>query len=97
MLLNRQLSAAEAYDWGLVTQVTEPNALLDTAKKFAVELAFGSPKANAAVKRLLLETFNNGFETQMELEGRTIAHCADSDDGLEGIVAFIEKRQPDFN
>ena len=56
-----------------------------------------SPEANAAVKRLLLETFNNGFETQMELEGRTIAHCADSDDGLEGIVAFIEKRQPDFN
>ena len=97
MLLNRQLSAAEAYDWGLVNQVTEPDALLDTAKKIAADFVSGPPDANAAVKRLLLETFNNDFETQMELEGRTIAQCAGSDDGREGIAAFIEKRRPDFS
>lgn len=97
MLLNRQLSAAEAYDWGLVTQVMAEGALLDTAKKIAAELAFGPPEANAAVKRLLLESFNNGFEAQMELEARTIAHCAGSDHGREGIAAFIEKRRPDFS
>jgi len=97
MLLNRQLSAVDAYTWGLVTQVTEPGALLDTAKKIAAELVCGPAEANAAIKRLLLESSSNDYETQMELEGRMISDCAGSDHGREGIAAFIEKRRPKFS
>ncbi len=97
MLTNRTINAQEAHDWGLVTQVVPENALLETALKFAGKLTAGSAGAHAAIKKLLLMTFNNGLETQMEIEGRLIAECAGSDNGQEGIRAFLEKRTPEFN
>jgi len=48
------------------------------------------------VKKLLLLSFGNGLEEQMEIEGRTIAACADHADGREGIDAFLNKRAPKF-
>ena len=59
--------------------------------------ACGARQPASAVKKLLLTSFKNGFEEQMELEGRLIAECADSADGHEGINAFLEKRRPDFD
>lgn len=96
MLTNRRLSAAEALDWGLVTRVVPDAMLSDEALALATSLAQGSSNSNAAVKRLLLETYTNALETQMELESRTIAACAGSPNGREGIAAFVEKRRPDY-
>ncbi len=45
---------------------------------------------------MLLDTFSNGLEEQMEREGRLIADLADSADGREGIDAFMAKRKPEF-
>jgi len=39
----------------------------------------------------------NSLETQMELEGRAIAHHAGSPNGKEGVQAFLEKRKPKFS
>jgi 2-(1,2-epoxy-1,2-dihydrophenyl)acetyl-CoA isomerase len=96
MLTNRKLSAAEALDWGLVTRVVPDADLMAETLALATTLARGSSDSNAAIKRLLLETFTNPLETQMELEGRTIAGCAGSANGREGIAAFVEKRRPDY-
>ena len=52
--------------------------------------------SNGGVKALLLSTFANGLEEQMELEGRLIAGLADSADGREGIDAFLAKRKAEF-
>lgn len=96
MLTDRRLSAAEALEWGLVTRVVPGDSLLDEALARAADLARGSSDSNAAVKRLLLETYGNPLETQMELEGRTIAACAGSPNGQEGIAAFVAKRRPNY-
>jgi len=96
MLTNRQLSADEALDWGLITEVVEPEQLMDRAMVMANMLAEGSLGANAAVKKLLLCTFDNGLETQMELEGREICERAKSPDGQEGFAAFAARRKPEF-
>src|SRR5204863_8876932 len=50
---NRVLSAAEALDWGLISQVVPDDELHDTAAKLATRLAAGPPLALAAAKRLL--------------------------------------------
>ncbi len=52
--------------------------------------------SNGGVKSLLLATFANGLEEQMELEGRLIADRADSTDGREGVDAFMAKRKAEF-
>lgn len=96
MFTNRTLSAQEALDWGLVTRVVPDTDLIDAASKMAEQLASGSKGANATVKKLLLTSFTNTLETQMEVEGREISTRATSQDGREGISAFIEKRHPKF-
>jgi 2-(1,2-epoxy-1,2-dihydrophenyl)acetyl-CoA isomerase len=57
----------------------------------------GAKGSNAAIKNLLLQSFENNLVTQMALEGETIANNADSADGKEGIASFLEKRKPQFS
>lgn len=96
MLTNRTLSAAEALEWGLVTRVVADAELDDAAGVLAAQLARGPSGAQGVVKELLLGTFARGLEEQMELEGRAIAGCVASTDGVEGITAFLAKRPPTF-
>ncbi|MCX7064977.1 MAG: enoyl-CoA hydratase-related protein, partial [Proteobacteria bacterium] len=59
-------------------------------------LAVGPTRAYGAVKSLLNASFENGLETQMELEARAIADMSATADGREGVAAFIGKRKPQF-
>jgi 2-(1,2-epoxy-1,2-dihydrophenyl)acetyl-CoA isomerase len=96
MLTNRTLSAAEALQWGLVTELVDGADLRARADALAEQIASGARQSASAVKKLLLMSVKNGLEEQMEWEGRLIAECADSPDGTEGINAFLEKRPPEF-
>jgi 2-(1,2-epoxy-1,2-dihydrophenyl)acetyl-CoA isomerase len=96
MLTNRTLPAQEAYQWGLVTEVVADAELTDRTNQLADQMAATARQSNGAVKALLLGTFKNGLEEQMELEGRLIAERAESADGREGIDAFLEKRKAEF-
>ena len=96
MLRNRKLSAEDAMEWGLVTEVVSAGDLMGRAMDIASEFASGSKGAHAGVKKLLLTSFNNSLETQMELEGREISARASASDGREGITAFVAKRKPEF-
>ena len=97
MFTNRVLSAEEAVGWGLINRVVADEELLVQAEKLAKMFATGAKDSNKAVKELLLQSFNNGLEVQMELEGRAISACAGTPDGLEGVAAFVAKRKPEFS
>ena len=96
MLTNRVLSAAEALEWGLVSQVVPDAEVRATATKLASRLAEGPTGAFGATKRLLLASTSESLETQMELEGRAISAASGTAEGKEGIAAFLEKRAPRF-
>ena len=96
MFTNRSLTSEEALAWGLITQVTSDADLSETASAVACRLADGPLTAHAAIKALMLVTFENSLETQMELEGRFISSASASADGQEGVRAFVEKRKPVF-
>lgn len=96
MLTNRVLSASEAVEWGLINAAVPDDEVFASAEKAAKLIASASPESNSAIKQLLLASLNNGVETQMELESRFIADCADSQNGREGVAAFIAKRKPEF-
>jgi 2-(1,2-epoxy-1,2-dihydrophenyl)acetyl-CoA isomerase len=95
-LTNRVLSAAEAMALGIVTRVVPEASLFREAQALAAELAAGPTQAFASAKRLLHSGWTGTLETQMELETRTIADIARTDDAREGIAAFIAKRVPVF-
>ena len=96
MLTNRVLSADEALDWGVVNKVVVKDALMDEAMKLAIKLSHGPSLAYGNVKKLLDSSFTQSLETQMELEARAISEMVLTEDGQEGINAFLEKRKPTF-
>ncbi|MGV0721465.1 enoyl-CoA hydratase-related protein [Mycolicibacterium elephantis] len=96
MLTNRTLSAQEASQWGLVTEVVADAELADRTAQLAERMATTSAGSNGGVKALLLGTFKNGLEEQMEHESRLIAERAGSADGREGVDAFLAKRKASF-
>jgi len=96
MLTNRVLTAAEALDWQLITRVVADDDLLAEAVALGKELAGGPTLAYGRVKHMLLATFGESLETQMESEARNIAEMSRSRDTAEGITAFIEKRPPTY-
>ena len=96
MLENTRLDAEEAGTLGIVTRVVSDDALGAEGERVAREIAAGARGSSASVRQLLLASFDNSLETQMELEGRALARCAASADGREGIRAFVDKRNPEF-
>lgn len=94
-LTNRTLSADEALAWGLVNQVVEDAEVLPQAQALAARFAAGPTESYAAVKRLI-DAADPGLESQMALEGRTIAAQALHPHGQEGVAAFLGKRKPNF-
>lgn len=96
MITNRVLSAEEAEQWGLVNQVVEDEEVLATATAQAARLAKGPTLAYGQIKKLLNASLQNSLESQMQMETEGIAGMAASNDGKEGIAAFLEKRKPEF-
>jgi 2-(1,2-epoxy-1,2-dihydrophenyl)acetyl-CoA isomerase len=94
-LTNRILGAEEALSWGIVNQIVDDADLPDAVAALAARLAAGPVGAYGALKRLMAES-QPGFEPQMEREGRSIAARAASDEGREGIAAFLGKRAPRY-
>ncbi|MBS0365415.1 MAG: enoyl-CoA hydratase/isomerase family protein [Proteobacteria bacterium] len=95
LLLNRTLDAQEALAWGLVNEVAADDELLTRALEIAQRLADGPRGAYGATKRLVAHSLG-AMESQMTLEGETIAARTRSAEAREGVRAFVEKRAPRF-
>ncbi|HZM22540.1 MAG TPA: enoyl-CoA hydratase/isomerase family protein [Anaerolineales bacterium] len=93
---DQPITSAQALAWGLVTKVVPDDKVIEEAMSMLQELAKSALHSFAWSKRLLLESFNNTLETQLELERQGISDCARHSDGQEGIKAFVEKRKPVF-
>jgi len=93
---DKPISSAQALDWGLVTKVVADGQALSEAITMAQDLAQRSLNSFAWTKKLITDSFNTSFETQIEIERAALEACADHPDGQEGLTAFSEKRQPKF-
>jgi len=91
VLTGDTIDAQTALAWGLVNQVIDDTDLAVQAQALAAKLATGPTESFGATKRLL-DASSPGLESQMALEGRTIAAMSTHPHGREGIAAFMEKR-----
>ena len=99
MLLNlggEFLDAHTALDWGLVEKVVPREELLDAAVAIAATFAERSPHAIAVLRELARTTRDLPLEEGLRREADGFARCLRSDDGQEGVAAFLEKRAPRF-
>ncbi len=95
-LLAERIDAETALDWGLINRVVPAAQLAAETDKLARRLASGPTLAYGRAKALLSASFDNTMEHQLELEGRSIAESMVTEDHVEGVNAFIEKRTPVF-
>lgn len=96
LLRNQTWSADVALDAGLISHVADDAALGDEAWALARELATGPTMAFGEVKNLLLSTWSQPIEAQMEQEARAIARVARTDDAWNGICEVAARRKPRF-
>jgi enoyl-CoA hydratase len=95
-LTGRQLGAAEAERAGLVAQVFPAAELLEQTLKVARGIAAKSLPASMLVKECVNRAFELGLSEGVRFERRVFHSLFASHDQKEGMRAFVEKRQPQF-
>jgi 2-(1,2-epoxy-1,2-dihydrophenyl)acetyl-CoA isomerase len=93
---SRVLSADEAAEWGLVNASLEDRELPSQVNMIAERLALAPTWAIGRAKNLLLAGTNDTLETHMEHESRAISEATRTQDFIEGIDAFLNKRKARF-
>ena len=97
LLTGRFVEADEALEIGLVTDVVEPDAVLDRALEVAATIAGNSPVGVALTKRVLRTNVDApSLEAALEVENRNQVLATRTDDMTEALTAFREKRRPTF-
>jgi len=96
ILTGRSISAEEAHRIGLVNKIVPAESLLDETKKLANEIASKPPLSVQAAKQAILRAQDTTLEVGLEFERRAFYLLFSTQDGKEGMKAFLEKRRPTF-
>jgi 2-(1,2-epoxy-1,2-dihydrophenyl)acetyl-CoA isomerase len=95
--LGERIGAAQASQWGLVNRVVPDADLERTTGELASQLAAGPPGSFASIKRTINDRLYDGFEGLLDLEAALQQERAASGDFMEGLLAFMQKRKPEFS
>ena len=90
------VDARTAYEWGLVEKVVPREELSETALGIARSIAARSPVSVAVLRELARTTRDLPLEEGLRREADGFRRCLASEDGAEGVAAFLEKREPQF-
>lgn len=90
------IDARTALDWGLVTEIVAADELAEHAHTLATRLAAMPTRALALTKRAVRRAAHTTLADALEYEAQLQQVAAATDDHREGVVAFLEKRSPEF-
>ena len=91
------VDAETAYQWGLVDRVVPGAEVEEAAVAIAGRIAAQSPHAVAVLRELARTTRDLPLGEGLRREADGFVRCLRSEDGAEGVAAFIEKRPPVFS
>jgi enoyl-CoA hydratase/carnithine racemase len=90
------MSAQRAFDYGLVTELVEPDDLHARSRELAHQIAQNAPLSLVAIKQCLKVSLNSPLDVGLAVERGLWGQLTTSEDRAEGRAAFREKRPPDF-
>lgn len=90
------INAQEAFRIGLVNHVYPLDQLMDEAKKLAKKMSTKAPLAVGYAKFAINKGLQVDIDTAMSIESDMFGMCCATEDKLEGMGAFVEKRKPQF-
>ena len=96
MMLGDKVSADEAEKMGMIYKVFGVEKFETEVRKLAETMAKMPTKALGMIKELFNQSMTNSLEEQLALESKLQIEAAQSEDYLEGVAAFVEKRKPTF-
>lgn len=95
-MTGEMITAAEAHRLGLVQKVLPASELLKEAKDLAKQLAEKAPLAIQLIKKSIHNGLDVDLKTGLQLEASYFGLCFNTEDRIEGVNAFLEKRPPRF-
>ena len=95
-LMGERLPAEKALEWGLINRVAPDTELMSAALALANNLANGPTRALALSRKLAWDALGNDLETQLRAERDAQRRAGQTEDFIEGVSAFVQKRPPQF-
>ena len=89
-------TAEQAHNWHIVNKVVPAGEALSAAKELAEKLAKQPPVALQMVKLAVNTGGNTDIESGLIIESNSFNTAFSTEDGKEGLVAFTEKRKPNY-
>ncbi len=95
-LTGDRIDVQRLHGLGMINRIVEPGESLQAALEIAQRLAKGPALSMARIKSLVDAGATNNLDTQLNLEADSMAASFGTDEGAEGISAFLEKRKANF-
>ncbi len=96
ILMGEPIRAEAALALGVANRVVSPSALRGTAMEIAERLSKGPPIAFAHIKRAVRQGLGGTIDDALAFEKEGQLKCLTSNDCLEGVMAWMQKREPNF-
>jgi 2-(1,2-epoxy-1,2-dihydrophenyl)acetyl-CoA isomerase len=96
MMLGERISAEQARDWGLISRVVDDEYFTSEAIALATRLAQGPTVALGLIRRLAREAEQLPLSEALAAERIAQRQAGRSEDFVQAVAAFLEKRQPRF-
>jgi 2-(1,2-epoxy-1,2-dihydrophenyl)acetyl-CoA isomerase len=91
-----RVSSARCLEWGLANKVVADDRVVEEAVAWAEQLSDAAPVTLGYMKQLLRKAPGLGFIESIRAEAALQSRCIDSQDFVEGVAAFRDKRPPKF-
>ncbi|OFW59723.1 MAG: hypothetical protein A2V52_07155 [Actinobacteria bacterium RBG_19FT_COMBO_54_7] len=96
MFSGEAIGGEQAFALGLANKLVEPEKLMEESMELAHKLACGPTRALGMIKKMLNRSFESDLDTALEMEAAMQGIAVSTQDVVEGITCFLQKRRPEF-